>query len=403
MLNEMNRQDSEEYAVLTLDEQIGPMGDCTANFEDQIINVFGGIPGEEVQVRIVRYRRRRKQMISGIVTEALKPSQHRVDPPCPHFGKCTGCQWEHIDYAYQLALKREYVVRELGMYPSLREVSVDETIGAPELYGYRNHARFTVRKSGTPGFVNRITRQFVEIDRCLLMTAGINRLLGKLAGRAQETSQLSIRYGVNTDQWLVQPKLDSTEISFDSGQTHYSELLSNHMFKIGSPSFFQVNTSQAEVLGSLVRESLVLRGDETIVDAYAGVGTFAILLADSASRIIAIEESDSAVKDAKINAEGIHNIEFQLGKTEEVLRTLNTRPDAVVLDPPRSGCHPATIDEVLRWLPDRTVYVSCDPAALGRDLDILVRGGLQVQTISPIDMFPQTHHVETLAVLAPPV
>ena len=92
-----------------------------------------------------------------------------------------------------------------------------------------------------------------------------------------------------------------------------------------------------------------------------------------------------------------------MGKTEEVLRTLNTRPDAVVLDPPRSGCHPATIDEVLHWLPDRTVYVSCDPTALGRDLDILVRGGLQVQTVSPIDMFPQTHHVETLAVLAPSV
>ena len=114
MLNEMNRQDSEEYALLTLDEQIGPMGDCTANFEDQIINVFGGIPGEEVQVRIVRYRRRRKQMISGMVTEVMQPSQHRVDPPCPHFGKCTGCQWEHIDYAHQLVLKREYVVRELG-------------------------------------------------------------------------------------------------------------------------------------------------------------------------------------------------------------------------------------------------------------------------------------------------
>ena len=111
MLNEMNRQDSEEYALLTLDEQIGPMGDCTANFEDQIINVFGGIPGEEVQVRIVRYRRRRKQMISGMVTEVMQPSQHRVDPPCPHFGKCTGCQWEHIDYAHQLVLKREYVVR----------------------------------------------------------------------------------------------------------------------------------------------------------------------------------------------------------------------------------------------------------------------------------------------------
>ena len=289
--------------------------------------------------------------------------------------------------------------RNFADYPSLEGIAIDPCIPAPSLYGYRNHARFTIRREGSPGFVNRITRRFVQTDECMLMTPGINRLAVDLRGRAQETSQLSIRYGINTDEWLIQPKLKSDDIPLKSGQSHYTERLLDHTFRIASPSFFQVNTEQAERLAELVVKTLGLAGEEVVVDAYAGVGTFAILLAESAGKVLAIEESAAAIKDAADNASGIDNVEFIEGKTEDVLDSMQVRPDAVILDPSRSGCHPTVLEALIRLDPERTVYVSCDPEALARDLDVLVRGGFRIESVRPIDMFPQTHHVETVALL----
>ena len=190
-------------------------------------------------------------------------------------------------------------------------------------------------------------------------------------------------------------------IQTPTGQKHYTEELTGRKFRIASPSFFQVNTQQAERLAVLVREMLDLSGGEFVVDAYAGVGTFAVLLADSARKVAAIEESSAAVRDASTNAAGAHNVKFLEGRTEDVLASLDERPDAVIMDPPRAGCHPDALAALTRLAPDRTVYVSCDPKALARDLGVLTRGGLQVQSVQPIDMFPQTHHVETAALLRP--
>ena len=392
---------AEEFAHLTL-EDIGPQGDTLAHYDGEMVNVFGGIPGEEVVCRIVRYRRKRKRerKTSAIVTEVLKPSPHRVAPPCPYFGPCTGCQWQHIEYSYQLDLKRGAVERELRRHAELEDVTVSPTMPSPEQFGYRNHARFTVRRQGSLGYVNRATRRFVKVDHCMLMSPGINEALGLLQDRCAETSQLSVRHGINTSEWLVQPALNSEGVPLATGQTHYREELLGKKFRIASPSFFQVNTRQAERLALLVRERLELTGSETLADAYAGVGTFAVLLAPSVRRVIAIEESEAAVKDAAVNALGVENLEFRQGKTEEVLSTLESRPDVVILDPPRAGCHRAVLEALVRWAPRRTAYVSCDPETLARDLRALVQGGLRVDKVEPVDMFPQTHHAECVATLS---
>ena len=389
-----------ETACLTLD-RFGTLGDTVAEFEGREINVFGGIPGERVVCGIVRYRRRRKAVVSGIVTDVLEPSPHRVAPPCPYFGPCSGCQWQHIDYAHQLDLKREAVRQAVDEYDSLRGTEVGETMPSEEVLGYRNHARFTVRRSGSLGFVNRITRRFVKIDECLLMAPGINKLLARLQGRSGATSQLSIRYGVNSGDWLIQPRLSINEVGLEAGQSHYTERLLGRSFRIGSPSFFQVNTAQAERLIRLIKERLRLRGRETVVDAYAGVGTFAVLLAEHAEKMIAVEESDAAVADARVNTAGIDNVEIVLGKVEDVIDDLDIVPDAVVLDPPRAGCQAQVLEAVARWRPGRVCYVSCDPSSLARDLDIMVRSGFAVESIEPVDMFPQTYHVECVATLRP--
>ena len=400
-LAESPSDDSEwETARLTLGP-FGTLGDTVAEFEGRDISVFGGIPGEEVVCRIVRYRRRRKAVVSAIVTDVLEPSPHRVAAPCPYFGPCSGCQWQHIDYAHQLEIKRGSVRQAVGEYDSLVGTEVGETVPSEEVFGYRNHARFTVRRQGSLGFVNRITRRFVKIEECLLMAPGINELLARLQGRSGATSQLSIRYGINSGDWLIQPRLSINEIGLETGQPHYSEELRGRSFRIGSPSFFQVNTAQAGRLVDLVRDRLELDGSETVVDAYAGVGTFAVLLAEYAGRVVAVEESEAAVGDARVNIAGVDNVELVLGKVEDVIDELDIEPDAVVVDPPRAGCQPEVLEAVARWMPPRICYVSCDPSSLARDLDIMVRLGLTVESIVPVDMFPQTHHVECVASLSP--
>ena len=388
-----------EHARLTL-ETMGSLGDTLATYEGETVNVFGGIPGEEVVARIVRYRRRRRRYVSGLVVEVLKPSPHRVSAPCPYFGPCSGCQWQHIEYPHQLQLKRDAVDAELRRFPELEGLSASPTRPSPELFNYRNHARFTIRDQGSLGFTNRLTRRFVKIDECMLMAPWINEALGLLQGRCRETTQLSIRYGVNTGDWLIQPTLQNPDIPLPSGQTHYREKLLEQPFRIASPSFFQVNTKQAEQLAELVRTRLELTGEELLMDAYAGVGVFAVLLAPYVHRVIAIEESAAAIRDTAINTAEIENLTFIERKAEEALQSLEERPDAVILDPPRAGCHADVLDALVRSAPRRVVYVSCEPQTLARDLAVLVRGGYDVAAVEPVDMFPQTHHVECVATLA---
>ena len=385
---------------------MGPSGDTAADFDGQSINVFGGIPGERVLARIYRFRRRKKNIVAAMVDAVLEPSPDRVAPPCPYYGPCSGCQWQHISYQRQLQLKREAVEVQFRDYPRLASAVVSPTRAAPSRFNYRNHARFTVRFGGQLGFSNRITHRFVRIDECMIMDEGINDALTGLQDRAAETTNLSVRYGTRTGDRLVQPALKEPRIAVRSGQTHYVEELLGWPFRIASPSFFQVNTAQAERLVTMVRERLALSGDETVVDAYAGVGVFAIMLAPHVGKSIAVEESHAAIEDARQNVGDLQNVVFVEAKTEHALASLVEDlslagpPDAVILDPPRVGCHREALDALLGMRPARIVYISCDPSSLARDLDILVSGGYTLDTVEPVDMFPQTYHVECVATLS---
>lgn len=397
MTDPLRTTDNEkEYETLRLGP-VGDFGDTLAEFEGGSIGVFGGIPGELARVRIYRYRRRKREMISGMVSEIIEPSRHRVVPPCPNFGPCSGCQWQHIEYWHQLNLKRQILIDSFSKYESLREVCVLRTQPSPTQYRYRNHARFTVRFGGQMGFSNRITRRFVRINECMIMDQKINHVLDKLQDKVSETTNLSVRVGVNTKDWLIQPRLDDPNIPFETGQKWYLEELKGREFRIASPSFFQVNTLQAEWMIGLVGDYLCLNGEETLVDAYAGVGTFASVLASRAKKVIAIEESSSAVDDGKSISVDVNNLEFIVGRTEDVLKNLGVPVDALILDPPRVGCHPDALNAVIKIRPSRVVYVSCDPLSLARDLAILVKGGYEVTEVKPVDMFPQTYHTECVA------
>ena len=374
----------------------GRLGEAMASHAGSDVFVFGGIPGERVEAEIVAIRRK---YVAAQVTRVITPSPLRVDPPCEYFGQCTGCQWQHVAYGAQLAAKTEIVRDALERIGNFHAPEVRPTLASPQEYHYRNHARFNIwRESGSLGFTHRERRRFVRIDRCMLMHDGVNDLLAQLQGRCGETSQLAIRSSPDTGDFLVQPTLNNPEVAVQTGQKTYRESVAGQEFQVASPSFFQVNVWQAARLAELVKDALELTGKETVVDAYAGVGTFAVLLATHARRIIAVEESTAAVADANGNASGHPNVQLVTGKVEEVLPSLDVTPDAVILDPSRSGCQPVVLDTLIALRPDRIAYVSCNPESLARDLRTLTRG-YRVASVQPLDMFPQTHHVECVVTL----
>ena len=375
----------------------GRLGEAMADFDGYNVFVAGGIPGERVVAEVVKVHRK---YVSAKVVDVLEASPDRVEPPCPYYGECTGCQWQHLSYDAQLKTKHEKVTDALQRVGELADPPVSEVRPSPDQLGYRNHARFTINRDGALGFINRETRQFVRIDKCLLMHQGVNDLLEELQDHCGETTQLSIRAGEYSGDFLIQPYLVHPEIGVLTGQKRYTESVAGQDFLVSSPSFFQVNVEQAAAAADVVRDRLHLTAADVLLDAYTGVGTFAILLAPSVKRVIAVEESSAAVADAKQNAGDLQNLEFVLGRTEDVLRNLPVKPDVVVLDPPRSGCQPRALESLIEMAPSRVAYVSCDAETLGRDLKILCQGGYRLDEVAPLDMFPQTHHVECVALLS---
>jgi len=396
---------TQEKRLLTLKlDSLGRLGEALGEVDGKQVYVFGGIPGETVVAEVIRERR---GYIAAEVVEVLERSPHRVEAECAYFGACTGCQWQHIDYDRQLVMKREILVDALERVGGLDGSIAQPTLASPERLRYRNHARFTVSKPtwtdkepGQLGYMHRERRRHVVVEECLLMGPWINQALAALQGRVAETTQLSLRYGMNTGSWMLQPKFHETEVPMESGQKHYTESLLGHEFQVSSPSFFQVNTHQAEQLVERVLDALALTGNETVIDAYAGVSTFAVLMAGHAKRVVAVEESAAALVDARVNVAGLSNVELREAKTEDVLMELAADGvDAVILDPPRAGCMPGTLDALLAAPPKRIVYVSCDPQTLARDLAVLTAGPFKLDSVLPVDMFPQTHHVESMSVL----
>lgn len=396
--------------------------------DGRVLFASHALPGEEALVRLDEDR---KDYARGRAVEVLRAAPARVVPPCPVFSAgCGGCSWQHAQYGEQLSLKRRVVVDQLRRIGRLvaAEEQVRPTIGMLEPWHYRNQARFSVgRRYGELCFTERSSHRLLRVDHCWITQPAINALLerlqGRLAGSQRRIHQVGIRVGANTGQTLVTPALPEVP-EIETGQTSLEEELLGVRFRLQGPSFFQVNTrrevrdlagivdrprlplpadgvSMAEILALLVLDRLDPRGDELVVDAYSGVGTFALLMAPLVGEVIGIEESQTAIADARHNARGVPNVQFVPGKTEDSLPQLARRPDAVVLDPARVGAHPAVLDALLapRLRPSRLVYVSCDPATLARDLRILVDGGFTLQHVQPLDMFPQTYHVECVATL----
>jgi 23S rRNA (uracil1939-C5)-methyltransferase len=398
----------------------------------RVVAVPAGLPGEDVTIAVEtiaqtppkRHRRRWKARSPRVwISEIHRPSLLRVEARCPVFGECGGCQLQHMDYAAQLAWKRSVVAQLLMDVGGFDDPPLIDTVPCDNPWNYRNHMRFSVNRAGEVGLTARGTHRVLPLEACPIAHEQINRALRVLRAVPNARPQVLIRCGAATGQLLIQPQPEAgmaqqlSEAGLDLRSETMEEELAGVTFRIRPSSFFQTNTAQAERMVRMVIDGLLGEedGEEdeehssqrspsnnlTIVDAYCGVGTFARVLAERASKVIAIEESASAIRDARWNLRDVGNVEILQGKVEELLPTLAGAIDGLVIDPPRAGCQQAVLHALARHPVGRIVYVSCDPATLARDLHMLchVHAAYHLRSVQPLDMFPHTAHIECVAIL----
>lgn len=400
-------------------------GSAIGRHEGRAIFVPYGIPGEQVRARIVQDKGR---FAIAEVVEVLVESPDRVQPPCPYFGNglCGGCQFQQIDYANQLILKQQVVRDQMARLGGLPDAVVYPTIPSPNIYGYRSHATFHVDSNGHLGFIKTDHRTVLPVDDCLLLSPTLRDAFED--ARIQRfTPNTRIRFQTGTDEQPIHfpmgtitddvaepleekpsprtsnkrnPSRTASPTPTTSPQVlneavHYT--IRNRKFRCSAGSFFQVNLVQAEKLVELVLERLQLKGTEHILDLYSGVGLFTAFIAAQAKHVSAVELFAPAVEDAQVNLNDYANIDLYVGKIESVLPRLRSQYNAAVVDPPRAGMDAPALEALIKTQPRQIVYVSCDPATLARDAKRLTATGYTLRDVQPVDMFPQTYHIECVA------
>lgn len=432
---------------ITAIEGYSHAGEGVGRFEGKPVFIPLAARGETVRFEITEEK---KDLLRGKLLEIIEPSPWRTAPPCPAYHSCGGCHLLHLDYEEQLYFKEQRVISALTRIGGLSKITVSPILRMDNPWRYRHTARFHIKHSSEGleiGYYQLKSHILEEIKDCPLLPEDFFHLrnavadfLGKLKGiRHIPASQVVLRKGWETGDLLVQllsedfpggldresisalaidfPNLKGLVISLTDrpeipemilfGHSYYTDVISGVRFRIPAGAFFQNNPIQTDALVRTVSSFIEPHPHETVLDLYCGVGLFAHTLAPLVNRVYGIEENKEAVTAAEENAEinGNKNTEFMEGKVEKILPSLakkDIKPDAVILDPPRSGSTPQALREICGTSPKKIIYVSCDPATLARDVAILVREGYEVEKVQPIDMFPHTYHVECVVLLVKP-
>lgn len=415
-----------------------------------VVFVPGVIRGEAIELRISKIM---KSSAAGELVRVLEPSPARVEPDCPYFGKCGGCDFRHLDYTEELLAKRQRVQDALFRLGG-SSVQVEEILGAKNPFCYRNKSQYPVGCGGEIGFYQARSHQIVPVDRCLLQPEACDQT-AKAVGNWMRRYAVSA-YDEKTGRGLIRhiyvrvnrqgeslccvvangkklpkeaeltamvlavvPKTVGVVLNVNTkksnvilgehfrtvwGRSFLLDTLCGLTFKLSVPSFYQVNPAQAEVLYGKALEFSALTGEETALDLYCGAGTITLCMARQAKRVIGAEIVPAAIRDAEENAvrNGIQNAEFFNGDASSIAARLameGLRPDVITVDPPRKGLAPEVIAAIVGMKPKRVVYVSCDPATLGRDVRLFAESGYTAARAVAVDMFPKTAHVETIVLL----
>ena len=425
-------------------------GQGVVRLDGAVVFVPGTIRGEEIDLRITKVM---KTAAAGELVKLRTPSPERTAPECPYFGRCGGCQFQHMSYQEELWAKRQRVedaLRRLGG----SDVPIEGILGAKDPLHYRNKSQYPVGADGSIGFYQLRSHKVVPIRRCLIQSevsdaaaeaVGVWARRYKVPPYDETTGKGLLRHiyirvnrkgeslccvVVNGRQVPREPELvaliraaapKTVGVVLNSntrrgnvilgekyrtlwGQDFLMDTLRGLTFKLSVPSFYQVNRDQAEVLYGKALDYAALTGEETVLDLYCGTGTITLCLARQAKRAIGAEIVAPAIEDARENAQrnGIGNVEFFRGDASDIAAKLEAeglRPDVITVDPPRKGLAPDVIASVAGMAPERVVYVSCDPATLGRDVKLFAGLGYQARRATAVDMFPGTAHIETVVLL----
>lgn len=416
------------------------------------------LPGEKAKVKVVKVN---KHFGYGKLIKLLNQSQDRVEAPCTVFYRCGGCQLQHMSYEAQLEMKQEKVQNQLKRIGHITEAEVHPTLGMVEPpWHYRNKIQMPVgEKDGSliTGFYRERSHDIIpDMETCLIQNKTGDTIIQNLRQIADELgipaydeinhrgvlrhfvvrtayhskdTMLIIVTRTNTlphEKELVEritslhPEIQSvihninnrrTNVIFGDrmrtiyGENYIVDRIGSIRYRLSPRSFFQVNPIQTKRLYETALEYAQVDEDDIVIDAYCGIGSISLFLAQKAKKVYGVEVVAEAVEDAKRNAKlnELDNVEFVVGKAEDVMprwKTQGIKPDVIVVDPPRKGCDKTLLQTMLDMEPKRIVYVSCNPATLARDLRILEDGGYRTMEVQPVDMFSQTHHVEAVALMS---
>ena len=415
-----------------------------------VVFVPRAVRGETIELKITKVM---KTAAAGEIVKVHTPSPERAKPECPYYGRCGGCDFQHLTYTEELWAKRQRVQDALERIGG-SAVQVEEICGAKNPLHYRNKSQYPVGPGGEIGFFQAGTHRVVPVKRCQIQSETSDKTAAavgewmrryKISAYDETTGKGLIRHVyvrvnrageslcclvANARQVPREPELAALVRSAAPktvgvvlntntrrgnvilgdkyrtiwGENFLMDTLRGLSFKLSVPSFYQVNPDQTEVLYGKALEYAALTGEETVLDLYCGIGTITLCLAAGARRVIGAEIVAPAIADARENAErnGISNAEFFCGDASDIAAQLEQeglRPDVVTVDPPRKGLAPEVIASIAGMGPKRVVYVSCDPGTLGRDVKLFAGFGYQAARACAVDMFPGTRHVETVVLL----
>jgi len=435
-------------------KRLGINGEGVGYFKKQVVFVPGALPGEEVVVEATKVH---PKFAEARIKKIREKSPYRVRPLCPIYDACGGCQLQHLRYDQQLKEKRDIVIQALERHAKLpiEKLDIRETIGMDNPWGYRNKSSFQVgQKDGKvlAGLYGLNSHQLIDIEQCAVQhsqtneaTAAVKRILENLQipvyhekTRKGIVRTIVTRVGVETGELQIvlitsqkelpkkeqiiaeiQKQLpnvksimqningEKTSVIFGeetvslAGEDYIQETLGDLQFELSARTFFQLNPVQTVKLYNEVKEAAGLTGTEKVVDAYCGVGTIGLWLADQAAEVRGMDVIPESIADAKKNAKrhGFTNTKYVPGKAEEVLPKWvkkGWKPDVIVVDPPRTGLDQQLLQTILQVEPKKLVYVSCNPSTLAKDIQVLSKK-FEVKYIQPVDMFPHTAHIECVS------
>ena len=404
-----------EFTVKLLTAVYG--GDTLGRLPDgRAVFVPLALPGETVRLRLLEEKRGHAR---AELLEVLQPAPERILPPCPHYGRCGGCHYQHIDYPQQVAQKTAILCEQLERIGGIVAPPVENCVPAPDIFYYRNHIQFHLTPQGQLGYHRRDGEAIMPVETCLLPEAPLGELWPQLnfEGLTSELERIAIRLGAGEDLQITlessavePPEMIVEELPVSvihlspagslvlAGSQAVLMQTAGQTLRVSAGSFYQVNTAMAAAMVQHLLARLDLTPEMTVVDIYCGVGLFSAFLAPRVARLIGIESSASACEDFVFNLDAYENVELYEALAEDVLPGLDVRPDLILVDPPRAGLQHRALDGLLALDAPLLVYISCDPATLGRDARRLVQGGYRLKTITPFDLFPQTYHIESISI-----